>query len=74
MASSLVAVPLKSSDKLSFVLPVKKHIKNVYKEDPERFSNDANDLDKLRAEATGTFQVDVLTRCDIRRGLRSLTA
>ncbi|PKS08960.1 hypothetical protein jhhlp_003573 [Lomentospora prolificans] len=51
--SVMISVPLKSTNEIDWVAPLKNYIKNTYGDDPERYAEECATLNRLRQDMRG---------------------
>lgn len=49
----MIAVPLKSTNEIDWVAPLKSYIQNTYGDDPERYAEECATLNRLRQDMRG---------------------
>jgi hypothetical protein len=51
--SPMIAVPLKATNEIDWVAPLKSYIQNTYGDDPERYAEECATLNRLRQDMRG---------------------
>jgi hypothetical protein len=49
----LISVPTKRTDEIDWVHPIKRYIAQVYQEDPEKYAEETNTINRLRQDMRG---------------------
>ncbi|KAI8578348.1 hypothetical protein K450DRAFT_247482 [Umbelopsis ramanniana AG] len=49
----LISVPTKRTDEIDWVHPIKRYIEQVYQEDPEKYAEETNTINRLRQDMRG---------------------
>ena len=49
----MISVPLKQTQEIDWVTPLKHYIRNTYGDDPERYSEECSTLNRLRQDMRG---------------------
>lgn len=53
MQAPMISCPLKQTNEVDWVVPLKNHIRNSYGDDPDKYSEECNTLNRLRQDMRG---------------------
>lgn len=53
MQSPMISSPLKQTNEIDWVQPLKQYIKTSYSDDPDRYDEECNTLNRLRQDVRG---------------------